>query len=507
MLARDSEGKRSWRGFPAGLAPRSPALSRSPPRPRRPISGPGAGFALVGSFFVVFVTIVMVAHPFACSFGRFGRLWRALLNRKPRPAKRWVKRLVIVGFDGQDPKLTEQVHEEGDPPQHEKARRRRAAYQRRSGPPIHRSRPVAWSSFATGTNPARHNIFDFLDPTTNGRRICRCSRRRTYRRRRQVAEDRARIVYRSKKPEVRLLRKSKPFWSILGEHNIWSTVLRVPITFPPDKFYGAQLSAMCVPGSPRHPGHVPALHDAVPPRRLVQRRRSPRFQLESRMATRMETALQGPENLFREGNTAARGARWSIDARTASKNTTVVDRRTENAVELSPMKLSEWIPVSFKAAPAIKVSGICRMMVTEMDDHVLSLRHAHQYRPREPGDADLASFLLLDLLCRRKSATSARSGLAEDTWALNEGVTDDATFLQQTYDIDRERQDMFFAGLDRSAAKARSSASSTPPIVSSTCSGTTSRRDHPATNGADVRESRAPQGDRRHLQAQRRARR
>ena len=28
---------------------------------------------------------------------------------------------------------------------------------------------------------------------------------------------------------------------------IWSTILRVPITFPPDNFYGAQLSAMCVP--------------------------------------------------------------------------------------------------------------------------------------------------------------------------------------------------------------------------------------------------------------------
>jgi len=40
-------------------------------------------------------------------------------------------------------------------------------------------------------------------------------------------------------------------------------------------------------------------------------------------------------------------------------------------------------------------------------------------------------------------------GLAEDTWALNEGVIDDGTFLQQTYDIDRERESMFFAALDR----------------------------------------------------------
>ena len=40
-------------------------------------------------------------------------------------------------------------------------------------------------------------------------------------------------------------------------------------------------------------------------------------------------------------------------------------------------------------------------------------------------------------------------GLAEDTWALNEGVIDDGTFLKQTYDIDAERERMFFAGLDK----------------------------------------------------------
>ena len=40
-------------------------------------------------------------------------------------------------------------------------------------------------------------------------------------------------------------------------------------------------------------------------------------------------------------------------------------------------------------------------------------------------------------------------GLAEDTWALNEGVIDDDTFLKLTYDIDRERKDMFMASLER----------------------------------------------------------
>ena len=104
--------------------------------------------------------------------------------------------------------------------------------------------PVAWSSFSTGAHPARHNIFDFLDrdrrtylPMLSSTRIGKVER--------FLSIGRYRIPLR--KPELRLLRQSKPFWTILGEHAIWSTVLRVPITFPPDRFYGAELSAMCVP--------------------------------------------------------------------------------------------------------------------------------------------------------------------------------------------------------------------------------------------------------------------
>ena len=43
------------------------------------------------------------------------------------------------------------------------------------------------------------------------------------------------------------MRKSVPFWKILGEKGIFSTVLRVPITFPPEKFKGHLLSGMCAP--------------------------------------------------------------------------------------------------------------------------------------------------------------------------------------------------------------------------------------------------------------------
>jgi predicted AlkP superfamily phosphohydrolase/phosphomutase len=49
----------------------------------------------------------------------------------------------------------------------------------------------------------------------------------------------------------------------------------------------------------------------------------------------------------------------------------------------------------------------------------------------------------------KRVGTYSTLGLAEDTWALNESVTSEDTFLQQTYDIDGERRSMFFAALDR----------------------------------------------------------
>ena len=46
---------------------------------------------------------------------------------------------------------------------------------------------------------------------------------------------------------VELRRKSEPFWKILGRHGVSSTILRVPITFPPEDFKGRMLSAMSTP--------------------------------------------------------------------------------------------------------------------------------------------------------------------------------------------------------------------------------------------------------------------
>jgi predicted AlkP superfamily phosphohydrolase/phosphomutase len=402
-------------------------------QPAEAYIGPGAGFALVSSFLVVFTTILLVIlslliWPFRMAF-RF-------LMRRSRP-KPWIRRIFIVGFDGQDPKLTEKFMKNGLLPNFEKLQKM-GAY-KKLGTTYPAISPVAWSSFATGTNPARHNIFDFLDrdrktylPLLSSTHIG--SIEKTL----ELGSYRIPLG----KPEVRLLRRSKPFWTILGENDIWSTVLRVPITFPPDKFKGAQLSAMCVPDLLGTQGTF-LLYTT---RAAEQRFKEGGIRIElPRNGDRMETMLQGPENLFREGNPPLEIPMGIELDRKASRARITIGDETRLLV---PKELSDWIPLSFKAVPGIKVSGMCRVMVTEMGEHFSLYVTPINIDPDNPAmpishPSYYATYL------SKKIGHFCTLGLAEDTWALNEGVTDDATFLKQTYDIDKERQDMFFAALDR----------------------------------------------------------
>src|SRR5262249_17973356 len=201
--------------------------------------GPGAGFALAGSFFAVFAAV--------CSAVLLLITWPVRLRARPLGgrgalARSRVRRVVILGLDGLDYGLTEQMLAEGKLP-HLAALREQGCFKPLGStlPPIS---PVAWSSFQTGVNPGKHNIFDFLIPDP-----------RTYRPKLSSVEIRpprrslrlGKYRFPLGRADVRLLRKSKPFWGILSEHGIFSCVIRVPITFPPEKLRGVQLSAMCVP--------------------------------------------------------------------------------------------------------------------------------------------------------------------------------------------------------------------------------------------------------------------
>jgi predicted AlkP superfamily phosphohydrolase/phosphomutase len=395
--------------------------------------GPGAGFVLLSSFFAFFTTAVLAM--LSLLVWPFRKLWRFI--RRPARGRPLIRRLVVVGFDGQDAALTERYLAAGKLPNFQKLagnggyRRLRTTFPSVS--------PVAWSSFSTGTNPGRHNIFDFLDrdlrtylPKLSSTHVGTATRFL------RVGPFRIPVG----KPELRSLRKSKPFWSVLGEHGIWSTILRVPITFPPDRFYGAQLSAMSVPDLRGTQGTFTLFTTRGAAARFKEGGLRVSVSLHH---NRIETRLQGPDNMCDDhAPPLDLPLRIELD-RPAGQASVDVDGCR---VTLKPGRMSDWISVRFRAAPGITIFGICRMLLTEMAEHVSLYVTPINIDPERPAMPIAYPAFYAPYLAKR-IGRFATLGLAEDTWALNEGAIGVDDFLGQTYDIDREREAMFCAALDR----------------------------------------------------------
>ncbi|MGE0123584.1 MAG: alkaline phosphatase family protein [Vicinamibacterales bacterium] len=395
--------------------------------------GPGAGFAVMSSFLVVFVTLLAVAASVLA--WPFRALWRAVRHSGPPPSP--IGRLVVVGFDGQDPTLTDRFMQEGLLP-HFSALARTGAYRplQTTYPALS---PVAWSSFSTGTHPARHNIFDFLDRD-----------RRTYLPR--LSSTRIGVVERfvrlgkylipRHRPELTNLRRSTPFWTLLGQRRIWSTILRVPITFPPDRFYGAELSAMCVPDLLGTQGTFLLFTTRPATGRFKEGGQRVAIQEAN---GRVDGVITGPDNPFVVGHPPLEAAfSLTLDRGAGRAELTIGD----TVVTLDRGRLTDWVAIPFPAAPTVTVRGIARCQLLELDEHVSLYVSPINLDPEHPALPISHPPYYAGYLARRHGPF-ATLGLAEDTWALNEGVTDDATFLQQAHDIDDERRRMCLAALDQ----------------------------------------------------------
>ena len=145
---------------------------------------------------------------------------------------RAVKKVIVVGLDGFEPKIAEPLLASGALPN--LARLRAQGGYSRIATTYPAQTPVAWSTFATGVNPGGHGIFDFIrrDPKT-------------------YLPDFSLNRYEQKNaftpPKAVNLRRGTPLWELLSAAGIESTIVRCPCTFPPDDIRGRMLSGMGVP--------------------------------------------------------------------------------------------------------------------------------------------------------------------------------------------------------------------------------------------------------------------
>ena len=400
--------------------------------------GPGAGFALISSLGVVFLTALFAL--IALLLWPFRSVWRLVMRGKT--AQPWAKRLIVVGFDGQDATLTERMLAEGKLPNF--ARLKTVGCYSRLRTTFPSITPVAWSTFSTGTGPGKHGIFDFLEPDRRSY-LPQLSSVQIGRIGRALKIGRWRIPLH--RPWFRLLRKSKPFWKVMAEKHIWSTILRMPVSFPPERFRGAQLSAMATPDLLGTQGTF-----------LLYTTREEQQEIEeggicialprnsdSDGAHRFDTTIRGPENVFREGNPPLE-IPLLIEADRKHQRTRI--EVAGGTYDLPTGQVSPWVSLKFRAAPGINIAGLCRMLVTEADEDFSLYVSPISIDPEKPAMPVSHPPYYAAYLAKMVGPYSTL-GLAEDTWALNEGVINDAAFLKMTLDVEDERERIFWQAFDR----------------------------------------------------------
>ena len=395
--------------------------------------GPGAGFAVLGSFLVVAVAaalgfLVLVTWP-----ARF--LVRARRRRRAYAESR-VDRVVILGFDGMDPEIAQQMMAAGRLPNLASLRDTGTFAPLATSCPA--MSPVAWSSFMTGAGPGRHGIFDFLhrDPRTYLPDLSSAQIRPPRRLLRL-----GRFAIPLGRPVLRLLRRSKPFWAVLGEHGIFSTVLRVPITFPPERFNGLLLSGMCVPDLRGTQGSFTFFTTAPEEQAHIGGERLPLMGAHGHASLQGE--LPGPPVT---GSADGQVSKTQLRLRPTGNGVARLEVGRER-LDLRIGEYSDWTPVEFRLGPAMKAGGICRFYLKQLEPQVELYVTPINIDPERPAlpvshPAVYATYL------SKRLGRYATLGLAEDTWALNESVLDDASFLRQCDLLFGERRRMLHNALE-----------------------------------------------------------
>jgi predicted AlkP superfamily phosphohydrolase/phosphomutase len=390
--------------------------------------GPGVGFAAAGSVLVLVGTFFLAMGVVL--------LWplkavvRLITFRGAGPAK--AKRVVVLGLDGFDPGLAQKYMAEGRMP-HLKALSEQGVFQplATACPSIS---PVAWSTYTTGVDASRHSIYDFLTrdpcsymPTLSSSEIRQLPRTLNL----GFAQ-----VPLGTKSVYRLLQKSQPFWKLLGERRVWSSIIRVPITFPPQPFKnGTLLSGMCVPDIQGTQGSFSFY--STKPRPAGAHIGGQQYQVR-RSGNAIESKLTGPAGA--DGHPMKCPFKVELDDARKRARITVGD----TTVEVGVKEYTPWMVVPFD-----KLTGIARLYVQTWEGADFELYCTPiQINPDSPAFPISQPFVYAIYLAKMHGLYGTL-GLAEDTWALNERVIDEDAFLSQAWLYFEERKRQLWDTLDK----------------------------------------------------------
>ncbi len=377
------------------------------------------------------------------------------------PAEKFKQKLVILGFDGLDPRLVRKWMDEGKLPNMQKLAKRGSGVQALETTHSPES-PTAWASFATGVNAGKHNIYDFLVRDTS-----------TY------LPDLG-MVHREpphfilnyipiSKPDIRSIRGGTSFWVTAGRAGVRSSELTVPVTYPPEEVpNGEMLAGLPLPdirgtmgtfyyfgtdlsryeeGNTEFggilkrlvfEGDVAQTELVGPPNPIVrQQLREIRSKPASSDADRMKIA----ELQSREDVRLPVTIHWNRQGKSATVDI------GDSSIHLAEHEWSKWVNLDFSINLLVRVHGMVQLYLIGAGSELQLYISPVNWRPDSPpAPMSTPARFAADLFERLGPYRTL--GWAEATWPLNEDRIDEKTFMDDLFRAFDDRAQVILQRLD-----------------------------------------------------------
>ncbi|MEM7050838.1 MAG: alkaline phosphatase family protein [Acidobacteriota bacterium] len=385
-------------------------------------------------------------------------------------------KVVILGFDGADAAMAEQWMDAGELPNLAALRDQGTFSPLRSTIPS--QTPVSWSTFATGLNPGRHSIFDFLKRDTETYRPSFAAFDETreaflwgernglmvgllgflavallsfllllviFRKRllrvtviavvlgllggvgAGMAADRLMPVER---PVAVNRQQGETFWQVLGAAGKRVRVMRVPVTFPPEPFpHGELLTGLGTPDLSFRIGKPFYFTSEL----FFQPKGGGDFSIEIVELVdnqgEIKTEVKGPPNKFfpEQSDYIEIPMTLTVAEDRQSLNIEV----SGNRFDMSPGEWSPWVEFEFPFNSVIKMAGIGRFRLMSVEPEVRLYLSPIQFDPANlpPMFAITAPGEFVDELTYRFDRFKT-IGWAIDTWSITDGTINEEIFLE-----------------------------------------------------------------------------
>jgi len=325
------------------------------------------------------------------------------------------KRVIILGFDGLSPNIIENLINENKLPNFAQLRQK-GDYKHLSTTNPSQS-PIAWSGFATGQNPGKHGLFDFIKRNPENYML-------------EIAQTN---IQGSK---VIPTRTTKSFWHYTSQKKIPTVIITCPVTFPPDEIYGKMLSGMGVPDILGTQGTFtfyttePLRKDTDIGGKVFSITKKPIMHLE----------LIGPKTSNNKNAT--------IPFAVQLKEGNILIDVLGNQIELKEKEWSDWVSVEFKLGLLKKMKGILRFYLVEKSPGFKLYISPINFDPRSPF-FQISHPKSYSNELAKKIGLFYTQGMPMDTWAVNENRLSEEPFIEIVNDVHREKKEMLDYELNR----------------------------------------------------------